>query len=93
MLIGPPKCIPLSPKMEGDEQFPEQVLVWRRYSDFELLAGYLNYMFPFCIIPPLPEKKVNFKLDKMQVSINLDLIFHSLPVGMCVRPRVDADRE
>eukprot|EP00052_Salpingoeca_macrocollata_P001112 m.23933 g.23933 ORF g.23933 m.23933 type:complete len:415 (-) comp11118_c0_seq1:118-1362(-) len=41
---------------------------WRRFSDFELLWRYLQHCYPQAVIPPLPEKKVNFKISKMSVD-------------------------
>lgn len=33
--------------------------LWRRYSEFEMLRNYLVVTFPYVIVPPLPEKRVN----------------------------------
>ncbi|CAN7997464.1 unnamed protein product [Ixodes hexagonus] len=33
-------------------------IVWRRYSDFEVLHSHLQESFPYVIVPPLPERKV-----------------------------------
>ena len=47
---------------EGDAQqkkgeFPDTLSVWRRYSEFDLLREYLLVMFPYLVLPPLPEKR------------------------------------
>jgi sorting nexin-4 len=42
--------------------------VWRRYSEFEMLWKYMSETCPHCILPPLPEKKINFKFNKMSVD-------------------------
>jgi hypothetical protein len=39
--------------------------VMRRYSDFEWLRAQLSEEFPFCIIPPIPEKAVQGTIDKI----------------------------
>lgn len=49
-------------KISGSE---EVLLVWRRYSDFELLRQYLVATVPSAVVPPIPEKTINFKLSKM----------------------------
>ncbi|XP_057294268.1 sorting nexin-4-like isoform X2 [Hydractinia symbiolongicarpus] len=33
--------------------------LWRRYSEFELLRNYLMAIYPFIVMPPLPEKRIN----------------------------------
>lgn len=35
-------------------------LVWRRYTEFEQLRSYLETVYPWVIIPPLPEKRASF---------------------------------
>lgn len=32
--------------------------MWRRYTEFEWLHEYLQYTYPYIVIPPLPEKRV-----------------------------------
>ena len=39
--------------------------VWRRFSDFELLRQYFAYIIPSALLPPLPEKTMNFKIAKL----------------------------
>ncbi|XP_065052767.1 sorting nexin-4-like isoform X2 [Rhopilema esculentum] len=39
--------------------------LWRRYSEFELLRNYLMTVYPFIVMPPLPEKrKLQLATDK-----------------------------
>ncbi|XP_065666206.1 sorting nexin-4 isoform X4 [Hydra vulgaris] len=33
--------------------------LWRRYSEFETLRNYLMAIYPFIVLPPLPEKRIN----------------------------------
>jgi len=33
--------------------------LWRRYSEFELLRNYLMAIYPYIVMPPLPEKRIN----------------------------------
>uniref|UniRef100_A0A0K8RCE1 Putative sorting nexin n=1 Tax=Ixodes ricinus TaxID=34613 RepID=A0A0K8RCE1_IXORI len=40
-------------------------IVWRRYSDFEVLHSHLQDSFPYVIIPPLPERKVMYRWQKL----------------------------
>lgn len=40
-------------------------VVWRRYSDFEVLHSHLQDCFPYAIIPPLPERKVLYRWQKL----------------------------
>ncbi|XP_077513284.1 sorting nexin-4-like isoform X2 [Amblyomma americanum] len=40
-------------------------IVWRRYRDFEYLHSHLQDTYRFVIIPPLPEKKVQFRWQKL----------------------------
>eukprot|EP00041_Stephanoeca_diplocostata_P013898 m.248501 g.248501 ORF g.248501 m.248501 type:complete len:429 (-) comp19506_c0_seq4:2542-3828(-) len=49
-------------KMSGSDEI---LVVWRRYSDFELLRQYLVATVPSAVVPPIPEKTINFKLSKM----------------------------
>lgn len=47
-------------------QYPRKDMeVMRRYSDFEWLRSQLAEEFPFCIIPPIPEKAVQGTIDKI----------------------------
>uniref|UniRef100_A0A023GFV0 Putative sorting nexin ixodes scapularis sorting nexin n=1 Tax=Amblyomma triste TaxID=251400 RepID=A0A023GFV0_AMBTT len=40
-------------------------IVWRRYRDFEYLHSHLQDTYRCVIIPPLPEKKVQFRWQKL----------------------------
>jgi len=40
--------------------------LWRRYSEFELLHNYLVAMYPYVVMPPLPEKRIN--VAKFQIA-------------------------
>ena len=44
--------------------------VWRRYSDFELLRNYLEVMYTYVVIPPLPEKRVSTTVQVIVFSAN-----------------------
>uniref|UniRef100_A0A673B8D2 Sorting nexin-4-like n=1 Tax=Sphaeramia orbicularis TaxID=375764 RepID=A0A673B8D2_9TELE len=46
-------------------------MLWRRYSEFELLRTYLLVTYPFIVIPPLPEKRAEFVWHKLSAD-NLD---------------------
>ncbi|XP_039289971.1 LOW QUALITY PROTEIN: sorting nexin-4 [Nilaparvata lugens] len=35
-------------------------MVWRRYTEFEQLRTYLETIYPWTIVPPLPEKRATF---------------------------------
>lgn len=39
--------------------------LWRRYTEFEILHGYLSSMYPYIVLPPLPEKRVMFSWQKV----------------------------
>ncbi len=39
--------------------------LWRRYAEFELLRTYLETMYPFVVVPPLPEKRVTHGWQKL----------------------------
>lgn len=39
--------------------------VWRRFNNFELLRQYLCSKYPSAIVPPIPEKTLNFKISKL----------------------------
>mmetsp|Transcript_35740 Transcript_35740/g.93455 ORF Transcript_35740/g.93455 Transcript_35740/m.93455 type:complete len:436 (+) Transcript_35740:37-1344(+) len=43
-------------------------VVWRRYSDFDTFRAFLVATIPSAVIPPIPEKTINFKLSKMAVD-------------------------
>lgn len=45
--------------------------LWRRYSEFELLRTYLSVMYPFVVVPPLPEKRAEFVWHKLSAD-NMD---------------------
>ncbi|XP_034042295.1 sorting nexin-4 [Thalassophryne amazonica] len=46
-------------------------ILWRRYSEFELLRTYLLVTYPYIIVPPLPEKRAEFVWHKLAAD-NLD---------------------
>ncbi|CAL1581765.1 unnamed protein product [Knipowitschia caucasica] len=54
---------------DGGTPVPD--MLWRRYSEFELLRTYLLVTYPFIIIPPLPEKRAEFVWHKLSAD-NLD---------------------
>ncbi|KAK7905088.1 hypothetical protein WMY93_017695 [Mugilogobius chulae] len=54
---------------EGGTPVPD--MLWRRYSEFELLRTYLLVTYPFVIVPPLPEKRAEFVWHKLSAD-NLD---------------------
>lgn len=61
---------PVQTKVEGEpvEGFPAgQYEQWHRFSDFETLWRFLSDSRP-AVVPPLPDKKFNFKLTKMSVD-------------------------
>ena len=39
--------------------------MWRRYTEFEQLRGYLEVTYPYIVLPPLPEKRVMFGWQKI----------------------------
>uniref|UniRef100_A0A8C5WBX4 Sorting nexin 4 n=1 Tax=Leptobrachium leishanense TaxID=445787 RepID=A0A8C5WBX4_9ANUR len=59
----------LEPPAEGQSS-PLDAL-WRRYSEFELLRGYLSVSYPFMVVPPLPEKRAEFVWHKLSAD-NMD---------------------
>ncbi|KAF0313485.1 Sorting nexin-4 [Amphibalanus amphitrite] len=42
-----------------------QGALWRRYSEFETLAGYLGEAYPYVVTPPLPEKRASHVWQKL----------------------------
>lgn len=54
---------------DGSASVPD--MLWRRYSEFELLRTYLLVTYPFIVIPPLPEKRAEFVWHKLSAD-NLD---------------------
>ncbi|KAJ8676467.1 hypothetical protein QAD02_012254 [Eretmocerus hayati] len=46
------------------EALSEISSLWRRYTEFELLREYLEVMYPYIVLPPLPEKKVLYAWQK-----------------------------
>jgi len=40
--------------------------LWRRYSEFELLRNFLLANYPYIVLPPLPEKRIN--VQKFQIA-------------------------
>ncbi|EGD83388.1 hypothetical protein PTSG_12112 [Salpingoeca rosetta] len=43
--------------------------VHRRYNEFSHLVSYLRAALPYVIVPPIPEKKLNFKWKQMAVDV------------------------
>lgn len=43
-------------------------IVWRRYRDFEYLHAHLQDTYGCIVIPPLPEKKVQFRWQKLATN-------------------------
>ncbi|KAK3908265.1 Sorting nexin-4 [Frankliniella fusca] len=39
--------------------------LWRRYTEFEILHNYLSSMYPYIVLPPLPEKRVLYSWQKV----------------------------
>lgn len=60
---------PANCSSDGAPSVPD--MLWRRYSDFELLRTYLLVTYPYVIIPPLPEKRAEFVWHKLSAD-NLD---------------------
>jgi sorting nexin-4 len=50
---------------EFQNKFPKLTTVWRRYTEFEQLRGYLEVTHPYIVLPPLPEKRVMFGWQKI----------------------------
>ncbi|RZC38649.1 sorting nexin-4-like [Asbolus verrucosus] len=46
-------------------KFSKLTTVWRRYTEFEHLRGYLEITYPYIVLPPLPEKRVMFGWQKI----------------------------
>eukprot|EP00744_Colponema_vietnamica_P008104 GILI01011581.1.p1 GENE.GILI01011581.1~~GILI01011581.1.p1 ORF type:complete len:406 (-),score=114.49 GILI01011581.1:271-1488(-) len=46
--------------------------VMRRYSDFEWLRNQFSEEYPYCIIPPIPEKDMQGTIDKIKGGQNAD---------------------
>ncbi|KAJ8982313.1 hypothetical protein NQ317_006658 [Molorchus minor] len=46
-------------------KFGKLTTVWRRYTEFEQLRDYLEFTYPYIVLPPLPEKKVMFGWQKI----------------------------
>jgi len=43
--------------------------LWRRYSEFEILRNYLMAIYPYIVMPPLPEKRVSIiNVAKFQIA-------------------------
>eukprot|EP00730_Choanoeca_flexa_P007495 TRINITY_DN12341_c3_g1_i7.p1 TRINITY_DN12341_c3_g1~~TRINITY_DN12341_c3_g1_i7.p1 ORF type:complete len:528 (+),score=130.16 TRINITY_DN12341_c3_g1_i7:40-1584(+) len=53
---------------------PGDFRVQRRYNAFAYISRYLEHAHPSCLIPPMPEKKLNFKLSKFSVDINDEVL-------------------
>eukprot|EP00043_Microstomoeca_roanoka_P026917 m.12940 g.12940 ORF g.12940 m.12940 type:complete len:423 (-) comp7099_c0_seq1:116-1384(-) len=49
---------------------PGTFSVFRRYNDFAHLVAYLRVAQPFVVVPPIPEKKTNFKLKQLAIDIS-----------------------
>lgn len=59
----------------SNEYVGETASIWRRYSEFEILRNYLEVIYPFIVIPPLPEKKVSYSSSKLSSDkLNGDFI-------------------
>lgn len=39
--------------------------LWRRYTEFEILHGYLSLKYPYIVLAPLPEKRILFSWQKV----------------------------
>eukprot|EP00055_Hartaetosiga_balthica_P003270 m.7196 g.7196 ORF g.7196 m.7196 type:complete len:429 (-) comp2727_c0_seq1:58-1344(-) len=42
---------------------------YRRFTNFHYFSQYLNAAFPYVIVPPIPEKKVNFSIERMAIDV------------------------
>ncbi|XP_011498413.1 PREDICTED: sorting nexin-4-like [Ceratosolen solmsi marchali] len=51
--------------LEFKDAFTNMSSLWRRYTEFELLRAYLEILYPFIVVPPLPEKKVLYAWQKV----------------------------
>jgi hypothetical protein len=62
-------------KTDHEQYNCKELQVQRRYSDFEWFRNQLSNLYPFCIIPPIPEKDINGTVDKfMQTAANKPLL-------------------
>ncbi|XP_065174826.1 sorting nexin-4-like [Sycon ciliatum] len=53
---------------DGVAASSESSSTFRRYREFDLLRFYLTTMYPEIVIPPIPEKKMNFTWESMGVD-------------------------
>jgi sorting nexin-1/2 len=51
-------------KTDSEHYQLKELQVKRRYSDFEWLRAKLSTRYPFCIIPPVPEKDIHGTVEK-----------------------------
>ncbi|KAJ8012931.1 hypothetical protein DPEC_G00048010 [Dallia pectoralis] len=54
-----------------EDMTPAPDLLWRRYSEFELLRNYLLVTYPFVVVAPLPEKRAEIAWHKLSAD-NMD---------------------
>ncbi|KAL5510784.1 hypothetical protein EMCRGX_G006385 [Ephydatia muelleri] len=43
--------------------------VWRRYTEFELLKHFLGTVYPYIIVPPLPEKAIKGRQQGLEIFL------------------------
>lgn len=65
--VMPLKDVYIAYQVESVIQEPRKTLyiVWRRYRDFEYLHSHLQGRYHYVVIPPLPEKKVQFRWQNL----------------------------
>ena len=57
--------------VENAPSFHPGSALWRRYSEFDLLRNYLMAVYPYIVMPPLPEKRVlhfQINVEKLQIA-------------------------
>ena len=64
-----------------------QGALWRRYSEFETLAGYLSEAYPYVVTPPLPEKRASHVWQKLATDPFDSEFIDRRRVGLEVRRR------
>ena len=64
-----------------------QGALWRRYSEFETLAGYLGEAYPYVVTPPLPEKRASHVWQKLATDPFDSEFIDRRRVGLEVRLR------
>ncbi|XP_019849679.1 PREDICTED: sorting nexin-4-like [Amphimedon queenslandica] len=57
------KILAILSKTDGDETEPSsssrtRYETWRRYSEFEMLRNFMQFVYPHVVMPPLPEKAI-----------------------------------